>query len=1046
MTMKKVFILLFTFLNLISYSQNWHSFTDSTATLSSPRSADLNGDNILDIVIGGGVDSTFNNSGVMAYNGLDGSLLWKRSSRDELFGSAIFQDLTSDGIDDVIISGRSGQLLAINGLNGSLIWDYFPYSTNPSDSGVYNFYNPQFIGDVDGDSYDDILISNGGDHAAPSFQTNRPPGHLMVVSSLTGNLIVKAVVPDSSETYCSPIVADIQNDGNLWVLYGTGGENLGGNFYAALLSDLLLGDLSSSIVLDSDPNKGYIAPASVYQNPNNGIYDIIIQSYGGVVTKIDGQNFNTLWTYQKSGTESSAQPVIGNFTGDLTPDVLLVLFNGVAPAFNDYYQVMLDGSDGSVEFIDSLGTINFASANAVDLNNDGRDEGIFSIVYFNNGYFNSRIQSIDFVNDTIITLDQIRTGVNIASTPLINDLDNDGLLDLVYCVKEDSLNPMGVKGINVFRHELNSIIPNSGIAWGSYLGTNHDGKYNSSLTPCWPGTIINGINRTFPSCNGLSDGSLSINLSGNSSPPYTYIWSNESTDPVAQNLSAGSYWLYVTDSSGCYETTTISLPDPFALLFGELASPTCSGDSNGVATVVSSGCPCMFTLCTFLWDNGDTTKTSNSLHAGWNSVAITHANGCVVVDSVFIPSPNNGGMSSITACDSYTWDSTTYTISGMYFNTYTDTSGCDSIHTLNLTILNSDVDTITISACGTYNWNGAILDSSGIYSYNFTNSNGCDSMIYLDLTINQSYSTFENISSCNNYNWLGTTYNVSGVYDSLLFSLNGCDSLVTINLNILDSDTSLTNITSCDSYSWNGIIYSTSGVYSNTFTNSNGCDSVEILNLTINISDSNMISVISCSSFFWDGIQYDSSGIYVNHYTNTNGCDSVVTLDLAITNTIAEIIAPLFPNPSGDLVVNVVSGNAPFSYLWNTGETTSQITPSSNGQYWVIVTDNTGCISDTIFYDVNWVSLSTSNLYLNNFEIYPNPSNSIFNINFKSSINQDISLKIYSLIGKRVFSENLISFKGNFSKDIDLSSYPKGLYSLEIKTKDGIFINKLILQ
>ena len=76
----------------------------------------------------------------------------------------------------------------------------------------------------------------------------------------------------------------------------------------------------------------------------------------------------------------------------------------------------------------------------------------------------------------------------------------------------------------------------------------------------------------------------------------------------------------------------------------------------------------MFTLCTFLWDNGDTTKTSTALHAGWNSVAITHANGCVVVDSVFIPSPNNGGMSSITACDSYTWDSTTYTLSGMYFN------------------------------------------------------------------------------------------------------------------------------------------------------------------------------------------------------------------------------------------------------------------------------------------------------------------------------------------------------------------------------------------
>ena len=132
--------------------------------------------------------------------------------------------------------------------------------------------------------------------------------------------------------------------------------------------------------------------------------------------------------------------------------------------------------------------------------------------------------------------------------------------------------------------------------------------------------------------------------------------------------------------------------------------------------------------------------------------------------------------------------------------------------------------------------------------------------------------------------------------------------------------------------------------------------------------------------------------------------------------------------------------------MWNTGDTTSQITPTSNGQYWVIVTDNAGCISDTIFYEVNWVSLSTANFNLNNFKIYPNPSNSVFNINFNSIINQDISINIYSLLGKRVFSENLILYKGNFSKILDLSSYPKGVYSLEINTKDGIFINQLILQ
>tara|TARA_B100001057_G_scaffold186400_2_gene187181 strand:- start:5035 stop:7977 length:2943 start_codon:yes stop_codon:yes gene_type:complete len=980
----------------MSFSQNWHAFTDSTATLSSPRSTDLNGDNIKDIVIGGGVDSTFCNNSIMAYDGYDGSLLWKRSSRDEVFGSAIFQDLTSDGIDDVFISGRSGQLMAINGLDGSLIWNYFPYNTNPSDSGIYNFYNPQFIGDIDGDSYNDILISNGGDHAAPSFQSNRPPGHLMIISSLTGNLIVKAVVPDSSETYCSPIVADIQNDGNQWILYGTGGENLGGCFYAVLLSDLLLGDISSSIVLDSDPNKGYIAPAAICQNTNNGIYDIIIQSYDGLVSKINGQNFSTIWTYQKSGTESSAEPVIGNFTGDLTPDVLLVLFNGVAPAYNDYFQVMLDGSDGSVQFIDSMGVINFASANAVDLNNDGRDEGIFSVVYFDNGYFNSKVQSVDFVNDTIITLDQVRTGVNIASTPLINDLDNDGMIDLIYCVKYDSLNPMGVKGINMFRHELSSIIPNAGIAWGSYLGNDFDGAYSTSLIPCGLGSIISGINRTFPSCNGLLDGSLSININGGSIPPYTYIWSNNSTDPIIQNLSSGTYWLHVTDSNGCFETTTISLPDPITFIFGELASPTCVTDSNGSATVVSSGCPCMFNLCTFLWDNGDTTKTSSSLTSGWNSVAITHANGCVVVDSVFIPIPNSGGMSSITVCDSYTWDSITYTSSGTYFNTYTDTSGCDSIHTLNLTILNSEIDTFSVSSCDSYVFNGAILDTSGIYSFVFTNQNLCDSIIVLDLTINQSSSITENVSFCESYVWLGTTYYNSGVYDSLLISSDGCDSLVTLNLNISFSDSLMYEISSCDSYTW-------------------------------------------------DGQLIDSSGLYSNLYTNMSGCDSLVYIDLTIGQTVAEIIAPLAPNPS-DLSVNIISGTAPFTFIWNTGETTPQITPNSNQNYWVIVTDSSGCISDTAYFTVDWVPSITNYLILQSLKIYPNPTKDIFNINFYSIGNKEIQITVYDIFGKKIINKKFDSYVGEFNKKVDLSNYSNGVYTLEMSTEKASLIKKILLQ
>ena len=619
-------------------AQNWQSFIDSIPTLSSPRSTDLNNDGILDVVIGGGTDGVASNNGIMAFNGIDGSLLWKRASRNEVFGSAIFQDITQDGIDDVFIVGRSAQLIAINGASGNLIWDYFPYGTNPVDSGLYNFYNPQFIHDVDGDSYKDILVSNGGDHLAPAWETDRPPGRLMIISSLTGNLFSQAIVPDSAEIYCSPLVVDVQNDGINWILFGTGGENLGGHFYAAPLNELVSqSTLSNSIILAQDPNKGFIAPASVFRK-STGVFDIYIQSFAGVVQKINGDNLTSQWTYAKPNTESSAAPVIGNFVGDLTPDVLLVLFKGEASSYSDFYQVVLDGATGNVEFIDSIGSIHFASANAVDLNNDGRDEGIFALSYMENSCFRSRVIAVDFTSNAVINLDATRTGVNIGSTPQILDLDNNGILDIIYSVKKDSLNPMGWKGIYVYRCELTSSSPNAGIAWGSYMGSGFNGVYEYVPSDCGPGSVISSVIPTSPTCNGASNGSVNVSVIDVLSQ-HTYLWSTGTTGPSLQNVSAGTYWVQVTNEAGCLETQTVTVNDPFVITFGGIAPPTCIGGSNGMATLNSTGCYCMFSGCAFLWENGGTTKPNYALHEGWNSVLITHSNGCILEDSVFIPSP-----------------------------------------------------------------------------------------------------------------------------------------------------------------------------------------------------------------------------------------------------------------------------------------------------------------------------------------------------------------------------------------------------------------------
>ena len=98
-------------------------------------------------------------------------------TRNEVFGSAVFQDITNDGIKDVFITGREAQFYAIDGSDGSVIWDFYPYGTDPADSGWYNFYTPQFISDLDGDTFMDLLVTNGGDHSAPEWETNRPRTH-----------------------------------------------------------------------------------------------------------------------------------------------------------------------------------------------------------------------------------------------------------------------------------------------------------------------------------------------------------------------------------------------------------------------------------------------------------------------------------------------------------------------------------------------------------------------------------------------------------------------------------------------------------------------------------------------------------------------------------------------------------------------------------------------------------------------------------------------------------------------------------------------------
>ena len=96
----------------------------------------------------------------------------------------------------------------------------------------------------------------------------------------------------------------------------------------------------------------------------------------------------------------------------------------------------------------------------------------------------------------------------------------------------------------------------------------------------------------------------------------------------------------------------------------------------------------------------------------------------------------------ITACESYTWiDGITYTSSNnSVTHTLTNSTGCDSIVTLDLTINNSSSGMDVITACDSYTWiNGnTYIADNNTATHILSNSAGCDSVVTLNLTINYS--------------------------------------------------------------------------------------------------------------------------------------------------------------------------------------------------------------------------------------------------------------------------------------------------------------------
>jgi hypothetical protein len=179
------------------------------------------------------------------------------------------------------------------------------------------------------------------------------------------------------------------------------------------------------------------------------------------------------------------------------------------------------------------------------------------------------------------------------------------------------------------------------------------GTYTITITDANGCTAVTSVTLTAPaaltisasqamavSCVGGSDGEALVGA-GAGTAPYSYLWSNGSTDIRNRNLSAGTYGVTVTDANGCTAETAVEITEPaapLAVVVDEFSHPDCAGGIPGIITVSASNGTGAYS---YSWSHNVSLNnaTASGLPAGTYTVTVMDANGCVAQVSQVLNDP-----------------------------------------------------------------------------------------------------------------------------------------------------------------------------------------------------------------------------------------------------------------------------------------------------------------------------------------------------------------------------------------------------------------------
>jgi len=218
---------------------------------------------------------------------------------------------------------------------------------------------------------------------------------------------------------------------------------------------------------------------------------------------------------------------------------------------------------------------------------------------------------------------------------------------------------VGSGGTGPYEYTFNGQTNTSGIFTGIYAGTDYSysvvdsrncGPVFGSITITEPPEFTSSAVLSHIDCNGALTGSIDLTVVGGTSP-FSFLWSNGSTDEDPVNLAAGSYTVTVTDDNGCTTTLTETITQPTKVLAAVSSTAIlCPGGNSTVLVTASGGTPDY----EYSIDGGANYQTSNSfsLPAGSYTVKVIDTKSCTS-DNVplTITEPTPVSISNISVVD-----------------------------------------------------------------------------------------------------------------------------------------------------------------------------------------------------------------------------------------------------------------------------------------------------------------------------------------------------------------------------------------------------------